>query len=334
MNNFSQKAKITLLNYTTENLQRSKWQLVAQKAKIITVNVVIIIFLLLSFEIICHFLYYKLTNQKIKGIKDFLTYYAPQSWDIYKSFEPFKSEETFFPERNKKRPVVTIGCSFTEGVEGYEKTFASVLNRLSGRKTYNRGRSCTGTHYALYQLQNKEFKNDIPDAEYVIYTYIDPHIGRNFTNILDEVIKGTVYQPVYRLDKNKKLYLDTNNFFSFLYPLYSVKIIMKSVKLVQMRNERKSGYPLLTEMVKEMNSAVHFMYPEAKFVFLEYPTKEGVLPKEEVEKIKSMGIIYLNAQDFIGDKITDAEYLAEDGFHPNLKAYEKLSSGLIKKLNL
>ena len=306
----------------------------SEKFKIIIINIIALSILFCGFELICHYLYYKLTNQPLNGIKDFLVYYPSQHWDIYDNFDAFIPNENIFPERNIKRPVVTIGCSFTEGVEGYNKTFASALNKFSGRKTYNRGRSCTGTHYALFQLKSNEFKKEIPDAEYVIYTYIDAHIGRNFTNILDEVIKGTVYQPVYRLDKNKKLYLDTNNFFSFLYPLYSVKIIMKSVKLVQMRNERKSGYPLLTEMVKEMNSRVHTLYPNSKFVFLEYPTRDGVLTKGEVEKIKSMGIIYLNAQDFIGDKITDAEYLAEDGFHPNLKAYEKLSEGLIKKLGL
>lgn len=306
----------------------------SEKCKIIIINIAAVAVLLCGFEVICHYLYNKLTNQPVNGIKEFLVYYPSESWNIYDNFDAFIPDENIFSGQNEKRSVVTIGCSFTEGVEGSDKTFAAALNKFSGRKSYNRGRSCTGTNYALFQLESDEFKKEIPDAEYVIYTYIDPHIARNFTNLLDEITKGTVYQPVYRLNRNKKLYLDNHHFLKYLYSLYSVKIIMKSIKLIETRSERKNGCPLLIEMVKEMNSRVHLLYPDAKFIFLEYPTNDGVLPEEEVEKIKNMGIIYLNAQDFIEDKITDEEYLAEDGFHPNYKAYQKLSKGLIKKLGI
>ena len=133
--------------------------------KIISINLFIIFIIILFFEFICNFIYIKYYSGYQDRFKYYKSKFVDMSW--------FNPDDTVYKEKNnvKKRPIITIGCSFVAGVEERNQTFAYEINRITGRKTYNRGVCATGPSMMLYQLKHPDFKKIAPDAEYVIYIY-------------------------------------------------------------------------------------------------------------------------------------------------------------------
>jgi len=295
--------------------------------KIFIINFILILVVLVSFEFICHYIYLKKypIGKEFK-ISQLFQYYKPKVIDVNLFVYDFKS--------TKKRPIITMGCSFTEGVEGSNKTFAYELSRVTGRKTYNRGKSASGPTFILWQLEQKDFKKQIPDAEYVFYIFVTDHIYRIFRRITI-YSNGTIYQPLY-IERDGKV-KEIKPYLKWLYPLYSVKLLHHELYMpfLKANNFQTYSIPVYMSMIKAMNDKIHGLYPNSKFVFIEYPVGNYKrLNAKQIQQIKDMGIIYFNVEDLIGKDFNQSKYQADEHWHPNYLAYQKMTEALVKKLNL
>ena len=249
---------------------------------------------------------------------------------------------------NKKGGIVTIGCSYTEGAGlKEEQTFAYKLNKYTGRTTYNRGVSGSGPQMVYRQLSDKNFKNEVPAAGYIIYTFIFDHLGRQFRPLLS--YESSDLEIIYKLN-NKNQLIEINHPCLFFYSSYITKTISEYVEHKELDNFfRERNYKLHDNkmyklFLKTMEESVKTMkkdYPDAKFVLLEVPQGEMYtmplteLRREEIKDIEKLGIIYINAEELVGHQLRDTEkYRMPDKDHPNERVWDEIVPSLAKKLNL
>ena len=326
--------------------------------KIIVLNIAIILGALLVSEFIALSSY----KAKYKGLieaqanlfgnpREFIKqnsphYSFPVKFDYNQIDEKVKTK-VYKAKNSKKRPVVTIGCSYTEG-NGLDEnqTFAYKLNKLTNRTTYNRGVSGSGPQLVYRQLSDENFKKEIPDAEYVIYTFIHNHLHRQFQ---------TLFCP-YTSDINLKYTLENGNLtetsspFWFMYWSFLVKTYLEWKIVPQFENEIKNNYQLFNKILQSSVDEMHKKYPNSKFVLVEFPQSSLCIPKdgfeedikkyeeelteEQIKKIEEMGIIYINASKLAGHKFCDKRYRLPDGDHPSEVAWDELTPKIVKKLGL
>lgn len=247
------------------------------------------------------------------------------------------SDDVFLSKNSKKRPIITIGCSYTYGAMlNQEQTFAYKLHELTGRTSYNRGVCSTGTQFVYWQLIDKNFKKEIPDAEYVIYTFIYDHIRRNVRDLVME------YGPDIELNyeiKNGEL-VEKPRPFWFMYWSFLVKTYLQYSSNNRFISELSNENPLLLKTVEKSVEQTHKLYPDSKFVFLEFPepgycgNHSYSLDANTVKKIKDMGIIYVNAKELVGHDFCAKKYWAQDEYHPSEEAWNEVVPKLAEKLHL
>lgn len=264
----------------------------------------------------------------------------------YKKAVPFnynKYKENMRPVNyfnGNKRPILFFGCSYTEGF-GLDdnQTLPYLVGKKTNRTTYNRGIGGSGTQFMYYQLSHPEIKKEVPDAEYIIYTFIWDHLYR--LNNYQLTFFGTDINLRYKQKGNKLEEVKTQ--FGLLYPLFSVKKLQNYISEKKF-NQEQLDFKLFNLTLAESIKITKQKYPDAKVILIEYPDsgylapnyKEGMrtLPDWEVKKLEKMGFIVVKAEDLVGKKIRSKAYRIEDEDHPNKKAFEELSDKLIEKFDL
>lgn len=251
-----------------------------------------------------------------------------------------KTRGKIYRGNSDKRPILTIGCSFTEGsfLQG-KQTFAYKLNKLTDRTTYNRGIGSTGPQWVYRQLSDKKFKRDVPDAEYVFYTFINDQIRRMF---ITSIAPWQNYVDLnYRL-KDGKL-VERKDFLQSFYFSFWVKKYLAGKEQKEIEQEYRNGMPLFIATMQESVNTMHKLYPDSKFVLLDAPEayefescyENNKLPKTVVEKLEKMGIIYIDAEDLVGHQLRDIDkYRVSDRKHPNEAFWDEIAPALVKRLNL
>ena len=314
--------------------------------KIIFINIITIVLILCIVE----FLSFQTCKNKIERQinlcsaieqcrSDFeVTYTKAKKFNYYDMIKPCL---TRVYKGNKKGGIVTIGCSYTYGMLLEEpQIFAYKLNKLTGRTTYNRGVCGSGPQMVYRQLSDKNFKNEVPEADYIIYTFLYDHLGRQNRRLLS--IISSVLLNNYKITNNELT--EIKRPFWFLYSLFSAKIIAEYGESKGWANYNKT-YKLFLKTMEESVKAMKTNYPNAKFILMEFPCpiesqkdyKKGSfeLSTEQIKDIEKLGIIYINAKELVGNKILDIEkYRMYDGDHPNERVWDEIVPALAKKLNL
>ncbi len=244
-------------------------------------------------------------------------------------------------ENSKKRPIVTIGCSYTEGVGLKDnQTFAYKLNQITGRTTYNRGVGGSGPQLVYRQLSDENFKNEIPDAEYVIYTFLYGHIDRQFNSLL------TYFSSDIELNYILKdgILIEKERPFWFMYWSFLVKTYLEYQTQILSLYEYKNGFPLFYATMAASVEEMHKKYPNSKFVFIEFPEPSfwsnnspesiRVLTNAEIKKLQELGIIYIKASDLLGHNCSESKYRVTDKDHPSELVWDEFVPKLVKKLEL
>lgn len=234
-------------------------------------------------------------------------------------------------KKSNKRPVLFFGCSFTEGLGlKNEQTLAYKISELSNRTTYNRGKSSTGPQFMYYQLNDKNFKKEVPDAEYIIYTFIWAHFERLYNYRTCRFIKYLNLR--YKIVNNHLVEVDT--IFPPIYSLYTVKNIQYDIEKRKTIQEEKDN-KMFNLMMEECYKLAQEKYPHSKFVILEYPdwTKKK-LPISEIKRLEKMGFVVVNAENLVGHSLSDNKYILEDKLHPSESAWSEVAPKLVKKLEL
>ncbi|MCR5261725.1 MAG: hypothetical protein K6C94_07800 [Candidatus Gastranaerophilales bacterium] len=316
--------------------------------KIICINLIVIFVVLCVIEILCFQTYKRIYTPLFEAqLKNF-----KNREEIRKLLEIryHKAKKFVYEERianclpkvykgNKKGGIVTIGCSYTEGA-GLEEnqSFAYKLNQLTGKTTYNRGISATGTQYVYRQLADKNFKKEIPEVDYVIYTFIYDHFYRLFR---DYVTYGNsnLHINYYLNDKNELR--EGKHPFWFLYTFYTTRLISE-YKEQRSYDEFDEKYAVFLKLIEESIKEMKKNYPNAKFILLEVPqgsmclsdyqagTEE--LTKEQIKDIEDLGAIYVNAEKLVGHQLRDTEkYRMPDKDHPSERVWDEIAPALVKK---
>ena len=76
-------------------------------------------------------------------------------------------------------------------------------------------------------------------------------------------------------------------------------------------------------------------FPNAKFIIIEYKDKSFELMKPILRNgLKKENISILDAEELAGHELESDKWRASDKEHPNGKAFEDITKGLVKELNL
>lgn len=247
----------------------------------------------------------------------------------------FQTQKIPLPPR--KRPILFLGCSYVQG-SGLkdEQTLPYKINKQTGRDCYKRGIAGGGVQLALDMFEKGLIKKEVPDAEYIIYVYCTYHIARLYTYQLDYL--ETEINQRYKL-KNDKLVKVNKPIFPIYYSSFLVKQIQKFIEKKLSMHEYKD-YKLFNAVMLELLSQAKKNYKGVKFVILLYPSAEfintdnKIMSDSEIEKLKSMGFIVINAEDLTKEPIRKLEYRTPDRDHPAENAWDAILPELIKQLNL
>ena len=315
--------------------------------KIVISNILIFLFLTLVFEVLCF----------IKTNMEYIPVIEEQS-KISDNPEEYKKSalfKYFFPEilnwkdriyriegKSSKRPVIAIGCSYTKGVGLDSKQILSYkINKLTARTVYNIALEGSGTAFVLDTLQDKSLINEVPDAEYIIYTFIYDHIRRNCTPYVHYL--STELIPFFKL-KNNTLIQEKYKF-SILYSSYIVKKYYEQNSHICYNKEKNTNLQLLMKLLEESVYQMKSKYPNAKFILLEFPQghmdredyvkNESELTEEQIKMIEALDVKYINAEKLAGHEYRDTnKWRLQDKDHPKEIVWEELAPLIVKELNL
>ena len=307
--------------------------------KTIFFNIFILIFILIFIEVISLFIYYQKikTSLELKNnaglIQEFRYTKAHKFNTDYFSFLFSKH----ISENTSKRPIVLLGCSYAEGTGlEDEQNLSYKLFKKTSRSVFERAIAGGGPQLALHQFETGEMKQEVQDAEYFIYIFLDYHLNRLYGYQLDYL--ETEVNQRYKL-KGNKLVKIKQPIFPFYYSLFFVKNIQQFIENKEAKLEYET-YSLFNAVMSELLIQAKNNYNNVKFVILLYPSAnfinndEYLMPSFEIEKLKSMGFIVLNAEELTTLPIRREEYRIGDKDHPNEKAWDAVIDNLIKELNL
>lgn len=318
--------------------------------KITIVNLLILILMLLTSEIICLIKvsesdykneirpYIDTQNFKIPNLKfnDYFNKikenYIERDYNSYFSINEFRKPSEGILYNSTNDNIIIAGCSFAYGKElKYNNTFSAILSDyLKTYKVYNIGLIGASPRETLYILKNynKYSKYDILPAnknantKYFIYVYVGDQIRRCAADIYRTSPKFKKYKDQQNLNKLKLN--KSNNFIlkTFTYKYVSNKFTPRNLSCFN---------NLFILYIKEIKREVVKIFPNAEFVFFVYTpdnykdSNTTILEKENIKVIK------LN--DICNIKISrDKEFMSYDGAHPNKKAWEIIVPALVKKL--
>ncbi len=244
------------------------------------------------------------------------------------NFNLIEEREKYKTFRGKgKGNIILFGCSYAAGLYLNEKdNIGTILSEETGKTVYNRAISGCGTATILYQLQNMNIKQEIPNADYIIYEFIPDHFRRNLT-IMPNCIFNE-FTANYRINKYKKLELYKYSFFKYLfYSFYITRLTNDAI--IQKLSNSKYSTVLFTLLISEIYKTIKKLYPKAKFIILVYcdydDSKEKV--KDIFNRIKrefpDIDIVY-TTEFSCGEDIIKRKYLFTDKIHPSKEVWQVL----------
>lgn len=241
----------------------------------------------------------------------------------YKILEKFNHtiyRNSFYIENSSKKPVLWFGCSFAEGA-GLEdfQTPCYKISQLTNSSCINRSKGATGTQFIYYQLKHNNFKEMTPEVDFIIYTFIWNHIHR----LYNYQINPTIYMlnPRYKLING-----ELKEYNPFYYPIYSSFLVKKCMnKIVQKQIDNEVlDFSLFNAVMFEINKEFKKLYPNAKFIMIEFPEySKKELPDYEIKNIENSGITVVRAKDFFnGIDCYDDKYWLPDKIHPREELWD------------
>ncbi len=300
-------------------------------------NIFLLIFIFfVIFELFCNYFFSKLHPDFADAIKNkmhfgLLPYKKIIPFSQKLEFEFTKNKEKIYPAKNaKKGAVAIVGCSCTEGIGlSYEQTFAANINKLTGRKVYSRAKSWRGLPYVYYQVDKKL----IPyDTQYIIYVFIFNHLQNlySYYDLWDNIIMLHYYEKNGNVIQNNPKML-------FPYSLYSYKLLMDYITYLNFKKEL-TDFKLYSFLITKLVEKLKENYPGTKLIVLQIQVEEDfpvTFPKILENKLKSMGVTVLNAEQLTGDKYyLPKNKLTDEKIHPNADVWTALTPKIIQATGL
>lgn len=317
--------------------------------RILIVNIILIVIVLAIIE----FLSYKsyvwrcsatINNQKklLGNIEELEVKYRTINKFNYEKLINFeKHQKRFYEGDNNKGAILAIGGSYVEGTMlNNAESFSALLNKYTGRTVYNRGYGGTGPQFVYRQLSDINFKKENPNIEYIIYIFVYGYIESQFQDFYAYYLNNIDINYVL---KNNKL-IEKQRPFWWIYGCFTVKNILENIKNYESEIEIKNGLPLLMKTLEESLKISKELYPNSKFIFVEFPDSLFCKPeirkhtirltKEEVQHIKDLGFTYIYAKDLSGHYFCGDKYRLKDGDHPSAETWAEFTPLLLKELGI
>lgn len=240
----------------------------------------------------------------------------------------------------KKKSIILYGCSYAMGVGlKDEETFGYFLQKLTGRKVYNRSLAGYGIQHMLYLVKNNINllikKENFIESEYAIYLYIENQIKRLYrpNDYFD------IYLMFYKWNKDKTNlveYKDIDMWFWHSYYLRNM-YINKNEKLFTllpngeiMLSKEMGKYLSMFFILANRELKKHF--PNIKFVIFVYDGNSGMKKIQNSLEQEGIKIVYLSELTKIDFK--NRKYIQSDNVHPNNKVWKIVTPLFIKSIGL
>jgi len=232
---------------------------------------------------------------------------------------------------SKKRPILLFGCSYTQGAGlNDEQTLSYKLYKLTNRTTYNKGIGGAGAQHMLNMLEQEDFYKEVPDAEYIFYTFIWDHILRLYGYYLSPYDNKLNLRYDF---KNGKLQEIKPVFVPF-YSLYSVKRIQDYIKLKNATNDSEA-FKLYTAIMVKSKKLTDKHYPDSKFIIILYKDGgRGIFDRKQIKTLEKKGFIVIDAEKLLGHELISDKYRLGDKEHPSEAAWDEIAPKLVQALNL
>lgn len=239
----------------------------------------------------------------------------------------------------KKPPIWIFGCSFVFGVRNghgpleEDETFGYILSQKTQCPVYTRGFPSWGVQHMYYQLEKGDIFKKLPEPEYVIYVFISDHARRMQKLIYDLWSDGAYLR--YK-EQNGKL-VQIKPICEPLWKNGAVKSWLTYLEYNIRLSEDKhdDNFDLFKKYLTSSKEILEQHYPSTKFIILKYKGNDGFdnwfIDTERWQEIKDLGFTVIEADKETGINLKDKEYLETDNYHPNAKAWEKISEMLKKK---
>ncbi len=291
--------------------------------KRILINLLLIILAITAVESFC---FYRTKNQNeyFKQKADRLEANNTRQYTTkYRLLKPFNTvvyRKSFIKQNTNKKPIIWFGCSFAEGA-GLEDNFTPCykISELTGRSCINKAKGATGTQFMLYQLQDNNFINSAPEAEYIIYTFIYNHIQRLYNYQINPLID--MFNLRYKIENGQLKNITPE--FNPIYSSFFIKRLLNK-KVFKQSEQESINFILFNKIMQESLNITKKNYPNSKFILLEFPDlSRKELPDYEVKNLERMGITVVKVTDLIKDiNIYEEKYWLSDNIHPTAEAWD------------
>ncbi len=303
--------------------------------KRILINILLIIIALCTVEF-ASFQQIKAKNEEFKQqadrLKDNNTANFKTKYTILKDFNTTVYRKSFIKDTNKS-PILWFGCSFAEGAGLIdEQTPCYKISNLTGRSCINKAKGATGTQFVYYQLLNDNLKQDIQNTDFVIYTFIWNHLHRLHNYQVNPLVY--MFNLRYKKTKNGEL-KQIKPLFKPIYSSYFIKRILNK-NLSKKIHKEESDFETFNATMKQIAITVHQLYPNAKFIMIEFPElSRKELPLSEIKILNSYGIDVIKAVDYMGNiDVYDKKYWLADEIHPKEELWDLILPKIVKQYNM
>lgn len=251
----------------------------------------------------------------------------------YKLFKPFVTtvyRPSTINETSNKKPIIWFGCSFAEGAGLEDEEIpCNKISKLTNRSCINKAKGATGTQFMYYLLKQNNFKQENPEADFIIYTFTWNHLQRIHNYQVNPLIYMHNLRYVIKNDKLKEI----NPKFNPFYSSYLVRRILNWKVFKDGVNE-SHNYRLFNKIILESYNLSKTYYPNAKFILLEFPEandfQNNFISDTEIKLLESYGITVVKVTDLIPKNINfkESKYWIKDGIHPNAQLWDIVLSNL------
>ena len=302
--------------------------------KKILVNLLLII-LVFAFIEYKSFLVTQTANTKFKlhadklpdnNTSDFKTKYV-----ILKDFNVSKKYKSYY-KNTEKKPILWFGCSFAQGAGLNENDVpCKKISDLTLRTCLNKSSGATSTSFVYKQINDENFIKENPNADFVIYTFMWNHLHRLYNYQVNPLIY--MFNIRYKY-KNNKLQ-EIKPIFKPIYSSFFIKRLLNKKIHSEIKKEEKN-FILFNALMKESAAKIKTMYPNAKFIIIEFPERTGKeLPKKEIDILNSYGIEVFKAKDYMKNiDIQEDKYWLADEIHPSAELWNIILPKLKEKYSM
>ena len=264
----------------------------------------------------------QLVNDKVSNYETNYRLLSPFNTTVYRN--------SVIKENTENKPIIWFGCSFAEGAGlSDEEEPCYKISELTNRSCINKSKGATGTQFMYYQIKQDSFKKENPEADYIIYTFIWNHLQR----LYNYQVNPLLYMHNLRYEiKNDKL-KEINPKYNPIYSSYFMQRLLNRIVEIQ-GNKERTDFKLFNKIMKETLNVSKKLYPNSKFIMLEFPEIFDIpLPEDEIEELESYGIIVVRVKDLLPAEtnIKDEKYWLDDKMHPKSEVWDMILQKLKEK---